>query len=163
MENPTIVSNPSTSLGMRVLRTGAPRAVILIRLVVGGVFVSEGIQKFLFPDDLGPGRFASETPLPAPTFFAYFGGTFEIICGILLLVGLLTRVAAVPMIINMIGAELFTKLPILTDEGARQYLHEARNELSQLFGSLFLLFVGAGAWSIDAMLTRRRRLGSTSS
>lgn len=157
------MSNPSTSFGMRVLRTEAPAAVILIRIVIGGIFLSEGIQKFLFPDDLGPGRFASETPLPAPTVFAYLAGTLEIVCGALLLLGLLTRVAAVPMIVLMIGAEVFTKLPVLTDEGVWQYLHAARNELSQLFGSLFLLVVGAGAWSIDALVTRRRRLGFDSS
>lgn len=157
-----IVPGPSMSPGMRVLSTDASKAVILIRIVVGGIFVSEGIQKFLFPDDLGPGRFASATPLPAPTFFAYLGGTSEIICGVLLILGLLTRVAAVPMIVNMVGAELFTKLPVLTDEGLWQYLHEARNELSQLFGSLFLLVVGAGAWSLDAQLSRRRRRGSVS-
>ena len=103
---------------------------------------------------------ASQTPLRAPTFFSYLGATFEIVCGCLLILGLLTRVAAIPMIVNMIGAELFTKLPILTYEGVWQYLHEARHELSQLFGSLFLLVVGAGVWSIDALMTRRRGASS---
>lgn len=150
-----------TSWRHRLLHSDAPRAVILIRLVVGGVFLSEGIQKFLFPDELGPGRFAALTPLPAPTFFGYLGGTFEIICGLLLLVGLLTRLAAIPMIVNMVGAQIFTKFPVLADEGVWQYLHDSRNELSQLFGSLFLLVVGAGAWSVDAVLARRRRAEST--
>ncbi|MFI0470719.1 MULTISPECIES: DoxX family protein [Saccharopolyspora] len=138
---------------MRLLGTQAPAAVILIRLVVGGIFLSEGIQKFLFPGELGPGRFAKETPLPAPGFFAYLDGVFEIGCGVLLIIGLLTRLAAIPMIINMIGAEVFTKVPILVQDGFWEYAHEARTELGQLFGSLFLLIVGAGAWSLDARLS----------
>lgn len=150
-----LTSGTSRTWGHPLLRTDAPRSAILIRLVVGGIFVSEGIQKFVFPDELGPGRFASETPVPAPTVFGYAAGTFEIICGGLLVLGLLTRVAAVPMIVLMIGAEIFTKLPILTDDGVWQYLHEARNELSQLFGALFLFLAGAGAWSVDALLVRR--------
>jgi uncharacterized membrane protein YphA (DoxX/SURF4 family) len=138
---------------MRLLGTNAPAATILIRLVVGGIFLSEGVQKFLFPAKLGPGRFAKETPLPAPDFFAYLDGVFEIGCGVLLILGLFTRLAAIPMIINMIGAEIFTKVPILFDGGVWEYLHEARTELAQLFGSVFLLLVGAGAWSLDARLT----------
>lgn len=67
--------------------TTAHPAVILIRLVVGGIFVSEGIQKFLFPDALGPGRFAKQTPLPAPEVIAYLTGGFEIACGVLLILG----------------------------------------------------------------------------
>ncbi|MGP4015837.1 DoxX family protein [Saccharopolyspora sp. 5N708] len=144
------------SRGFLLVGTGAPAAVILIRIVVGGIFLSEGVQKFLFPGELGPGRFAKETPLPAPEFFAYLDGVFEIVCGVLLIIGLLTRLATIPMIINMIGAEVFTKVPILLDDGVWDYLHEARSELSQLFGSVFLLLVGAGAWSLDARLAARR-------
>lgn len=142
-------------LWARWLRSEAPPSVILIRLVVGGIFLSEGIQKFLFPAELGPGRFAADTPLPAPTFFGYLTGTFEIGCGILLLLGLLTRLAAIPMIVDMVGAEIFTKVPILLENGFWDYAHEARNELLLLFGSLFLLVVGAGRYSVDAWLARR--------
>ncbi|PKW18285.1 DoxX family protein [Saccharopolyspora spinosa] len=145
-----------TGWGTRLLSTDAPAATILIRLVVGGIFLSEGIQKFLFPAKLGPGRFAKETPLPAPEFFAYLDGVFEIGCGVLLILGLLTRLAAIPMIINMLGAEILTKFPLLAHGGVWTYMHEARPELSQLFGSVFLLIVGAGAWSLDAWLTAPR-------
>lgn len=103
---------------------------------------------------------ATDTPLPAPTFFGYLTGGFEIVCGLLLIVGLLTRLAAIPMIVNMVGAELFTKLPVALQDGFWAYAHEVRAELSQLFGSLFLLVVGAGAWSLDAALTRRQHQAS---
>lgn len=132
--------------------TSAPAAVVLIRVVVGGIFVSEGAQKFLFPATLGPGRFASQTPLPAPTLLAYLDGGFEIACGVLLVVGLLTRLATLPMIVNMVGAEVFTKIPLALSHGIWAYAHEARPELSQLFGLVFLLVVGAGRWSVDHRL-----------
>ena len=89
----------------------APRAVILIRLIVGAVFLSEGIQKFLFPAARGVGRFI-KIGLPAPEFLAYFVAVFEVACGLLILVGLLSRLAAIPMIINMLVAIAATKIPI---------------------------------------------------
>lgn len=67
-----------SALPLRLLGTTAPRAVIAIRLVVGGIFVSEGVQKFLFPAERGPGRFAERTSLPAPAAFAYTDGVFEV-------------------------------------------------------------------------------------
>lgn len=79
---------------------------------------------------------------------------FEIGCGLLLLLGLLTRLAAVPMIVDMLGAEIFTKVPVALHHGFWQYASDARAELGQLFGSIFLLIVGAGAWSLDGVLTR---------
>ncbi len=141
---------------IRVAHTRAPATVILIRIVVGGIFLEEGIQKFLFPAVRGPGRFAAETPLPAPTVFGYLTGGFEIACGLLLMVGLATRLAAVPLIVVMLGAEAFTKIPIAVQDSAWVYIHEARTELCLLFGSVFLLIAGAGAWSADAALIRRR-------
>ncbi|KUL22163.1 DoxX family protein [Streptomyces regalis] len=145
----------------RLIRTRAPGAVVLIRLYVGAVFLSEGIQKFLHPDDLGTGRF-DEAGIPAPGFFAPLDGVFEIVCGVLLLVGLLTRLAAVPMIVDMVGALLITKLPILWgdaplfdgDSGWWAFAHESRTDLAQLCGSLFLLTVGAGGYSLDAHVVR---------
>lgn len=136
--------------------TSAPSAVLLIRLVVGGIFLSEGVQKFLYPATLGPGRFAHDTPLPAPALFAYLDAAFEIACGLLLIIGLLTRLATIPMIVNMVGAEILTKVPLAMSHGFWAYAHEARPELSQLFGSIFLLIVGAGSWSLDHRLAPRR-------
>ncbi|MGW0732021.1 DoxX family protein [Streptomyces sp. NPDC002851] len=143
----------------RPAATSAPSAVVLIRLYVGAVFLFEGIQKFLYPDELGTGRF-DKAGIPAPGFFAPLDGVFEIVCGLLLLAGLFTRLAAVPMIVNMLGALLITKLPILWGEaplfegesGWWDFIHESRTDLAQLCGSLFLFLVGAGAYSLDARL-----------
>ena len=138
----------------RLLATQAPRAVVLVRLIVGAVFLSEGIQKFLFPAELGVGRFA-KIGLPSPELLAPFVGTFEITCGLLVLLGLFTRLAAVPLIIVMLVAISTTKIPKLMDKGFWTMAHEARTDWSMLLGSAFLLLVGAGAWSLDAMLGRR--------
>ena len=140
---------------VKLLATRAPGAVVLVRLIVGTVFLSEGIQKFLFPSELGAGRFA-KIGLPAPELLGPFVGTFEITCGALVLLGLLTRLATVPLITIMLVAITSTKLPMLASKGFWVMAHEARTDWSMLLGSLYLLIAGAGAWSLDARLGRSR-------
>ncbi|HEX4067866.1 MAG TPA: DoxX family protein [Acidobacteriaceae bacterium] len=124
------------------------RAVILIRILVGWVFISEGIQKFLFPAALGWGRFA-KIGLPDPHLLAPFVGVVEITCGALILLGLLTRLATIPLL-AVIGVAIWkTKIPILHHEGAWAMLHEARTDFSMALGLLFLLIVGAGRYAMD--------------
>src|SRR6266699_4457889 len=100
----------------RILTTSAPKSTILIRLVVGAVFLSEGIQKFLFPNDLGVGRFI-KIGIPAPQIMAPFVGVIEIVCGTLIIIGLLTRLAAALLIIDILVAISSTKIPILVGHG----------------------------------------------
>lgn len=150
-----------------LIATNAPASVILIRLAVGGVFLSEGIQKFLFPGENGIGRF-TKIGIPAPEVLAPFVGIVEIVCGALVLLGLLTRLAAIPLIIDMLVAILSTKIPILLGSGFWGFslrnlpyygfwgmAHEARTDFAMLLGSIFLLIVGAGAWSLDAKLSKQ--------
>ena len=157
------------SFGGKSISTNAPRSVILIRLSVGAVFLSEGIQKFLFPNDLGVGRFI-KIGIPAPQVMAPFVGLIELVCGTLIILGLLTRLVAVPLIIDISVAILSTKIPILLGYGFWRFslsklpsygfwsmAHEARVDYAMLLGSIFLLIVGAGAWSIDAGLSRGNR------
>jgi uncharacterized membrane protein YphA (DoxX/SURF4 family) len=122
--------------------------ILLIRLMVGLVFLSEGIQKFISPEIRGVGRFI-KIGLPYPEFFGYFVPTFEVICGILILIGLFTRSAAIPLIIIMITAIVSTKIPMLFDEGFWYMAHAARTDWSMLLGSVFLLITGAGRTSLD--------------
>ena len=142
------------SVWKRILRSDGPGWVILIRLMVGAVFLSEGIQKFLYPAEVGAGRFA-KIGLPAPEALAPFVATFEIACGLLVLLGLFTRLAAVPLIAIMLVAIATTKMPILMASGFWKMAHEARTDYSMLLGSLFLLILGGGAWSLDASLRKR--------
>lgn len=148
-----------------LLTTTAPVSVFLVRLAVGGVFLGEGIQKFLFPNDLGVGRFI-KIGIPAPEVMGPFVGMVETVCGALIILGLLTRLATIPLIIDMCVALISTKLPILLGHGFWRFsisklpsygfwsmAHEARTDFSMLLCSIFLLIVGAGAWSIDARLS----------
>jgi len=144
--------------------TQAPRATMLVRLMVGAVFFEEGIQKFLFADLMGAGRFA-RIGIPHPEMMGPFVGAVEIICGALLLIGLLTRLAAIPLLIDISVAILSTKIPILLGHdflcfhvaklaryGFWSMASEARTDFSMLLGLLFLLIVGAGHYSVDARL-----------
>ena len=145
--------------------TRASGAVVLIRLYVGLIFVGEGFLKFLRPEALGPGRF-EKAGIPAGAFFANLDGVFEIICGVMILAGLLVRLATLPMIVDMIGALTITKLPLLwgsaplypKEGGFWDFFHEGRLEIAMLCGSLFLLIVGAGVYSFDS---RMNRVGSS--
>jgi putative oxidoreductase len=151
-----------------VMRTNAPGWTILVRLLVGlVVFLPEGVQKLIFPDVLGAGRFA-RIGIPFPDLMGPFVGIVETVCGALIIVGLLTRLAAIPLIIIMLVALVSTKLPILLGHdvgifhlsadikrlGFWSMMHEARADLTMLLGAIYLLIEGAGAWSLDAMLAR---------
>jgi uncharacterized membrane protein YphA (DoxX/SURF4 family) len=145
---------------VRLLGADGPAAVICVRLQVGVVFLSEGIQKFVYPHQLGPGRF-TKIGIPAATFFADLDGVVEIGCGSLLIVGLLTRLAAVPLLIDICGAIGLTKIRELQPggflgvHGFWGMAHDARADWSMLLGLIFLLWVGPGRWSLDHALTRR--------
>jgi len=139
----------------QLVRSDAPAAVILIRFIVGPVFLSEGIQKFLFPDQLGTGRFL-KIGLPMPELLGPFVGAVEIVCGSLVLLGLITRLAVIPLLAIMAVALATTKWPMLVNQGFWTAAHEARTDWSMSLGSLFLLVVGGGPWSLDGWLMSRR-------
>ncbi len=132
----------------------AAKAVLLIRVLVGWVFLSEGIQKFLFPDSLGVGRFV-KIGIPWPQVMAPFVGVVEIVCGALLLVGLITRLASIPLLIDICVALYSTKIITLAKNGLWSTLHEARTDVSMLLGLIFLLLVGGGTLSFDARLSAK--------
>lgn len=126
----------------------AEKALILIRAAVGAVFLSEGIQKFLFPDTLGVGRFL-KIGIPVPHVMAPFVGTVEIVFGTLLLLGLFARLATIPLLIDISVAIVTTKAPMLLKEGFWKTAHEARVDWAMLLGLAYLLVAGAGPWSLD--------------
>ena len=130
-------------------------ANVLVRILVGAVFLSEGVQKFLFPAALGVGRFA-KIGIPFPSFSAPFVGTVEIVAGALLLVGLFTRVAASALLVDIAVAIAATKIPMLVERGFWATMHEARTDWSMVVGLVFLLCAGSGPRSLDARLTQRR-------
>jgi uncharacterized membrane protein YphA (DoxX/SURF4 family) len=125
--------------------------------MVGAVFLSEGIQKFLFPELLGSGRF-EQIGFPFPDFFGPFVGTFEVLCGILLLAGLLTRLAAIPTLIIMVVAILTTKAEVLQEKGFWEMMHGSRTDWSMLLGIIFLILTGGGKGSVDRLWAKSIRL-----
>ena len=152
----------------RLLQTRASAATVLIRIMVGAVFLSEGIQKFLFASELGVGRFA-RIGIPAPELMAPLVGVVEVFCGVLVIVGLLTRLASLALLINISVALVSTKLPILLGHpfwifslrkleryGFWTAAHESWTDLCMWLGSLFLVILGAGYLSLDAFLAARK-------
>lgn len=132
-----------------IVNTQKDNKIILIRLIVGLIFLSEGVQKFLFPELLGTGRFL-RIGFSEPVFWAYFTGTFEIICSSLVLIGLFTRLAAIPLLIIMIVAFITTKLPLLINKGMWPMFHEYRTDFALTLLLIYLMLSGAGKYSIDS-------------
>ena len=147
----------------------APTATILLRLMAGSVFLWEGILKFVYTNQ-GVGRF-TKLGFPFPQATSTFDGVLEIVGGILLMTGLLTRLISVPFIIEMVVAMLSTKIPLYLGTsplplppvppqiGFWAVLHEIRSEYAQLLTTVFLLIAGPGRWSFDALLARRSKEG----
>jgi uncharacterized membrane protein YphA (DoxX/SURF4 family) len=127
---------------------------VIPRLIVGLVFLSEGIQKFLFPA-LGVLRF-EKIGFMHPAFLSSFTGTFEIVCGIMVLVGLFTRLAAIPLFIVIMTAIGSTKIPILTEQGFWAMAHEARTDFAIFLLIIFLFIYGAGRGSADYFFIKRK-------
>ncbi|MBS3771557.1 MAG: DoxX family protein [Bacteroidales bacterium] len=151
----------------KFIHTDQSKATIIIRLMVGAVFLSEGIQKFLYPAMRGAGRFEG-MGFPNPELFANFVGVFEILAGMLLILGFITRGAAFAMLINMTVAIVVTKIPIAFGESFGPFVlrdlntygfwsmaHEIRTDFAMWLGALFLIIKGGGKWSIDRLLMKK--------
>ena len=122
--------------------------LLLLRILVGWVFLSEGIQKFLFPAALGPGRF-EKIGIPFPQIMAPFVGVVEIVCGALLIVGLFTMLAVVPLLIDIVVAIATTKVPMFLKQGFWAAMHEGRTDFCMLVGLIAIAILGAGRLSLD--------------
>jgi uncharacterized membrane protein YphA (DoxX/SURF4 family) len=145
--------------------TDGPRSILYLRLMAGGVFFWEGLLKFAYANQ-GVGRF-TKLGFPYPEFTATFVACFEIAGGLLMMSGLLTRLIALPFVIEMIVAILSTKIslylgtyplplpPAPPKVGFWAVLHEIRADYAQILTSTFLLINGPGKWSIDFLLRRR--------
>jgi putative oxidoreductase len=130
-------------------RSGAENvpAVFAIRLMIGGVFFLEGIKKFLFVEQWGAGRFV-RIGIPLPHVMGPFVGAVEVVCGLLVLLGLRTRLAAIPLLADISVAIATTKIPLLFKSGFWPMEAEARTDFCMLMGLIFLLVAGSGGWSL---------------
>lgn len=125
---------------------------VLPRIIVGLIFLSEGIQKFLFPS-LGVLRF-EKIGFSHPAFLSSFVATFEITCGLMVLTGIMIRLAVIPLFIIMMTAIFRTKIPMIAEEGFWFMAHEARTDFAMTLLSVYLYIFGAGKFSFDKLLSR---------
>ncbi len=137
-----------------ILKTAEDYRSVIPRLIIGLVFLSEGIQKFLFPELTGAGRF-EKIGFANPEFLAAFVASFEIVCGMLIIIGLTVRIAAIPLFIIMATALITTKIPILTEKGFWQMAHDSRTDFAMAMLIIFLFIYGAGRFSIDYRIHRK--------
>ena len=135
----------------QILNTGNDNKIILIRLIVGLIFISEGILKYKLVQWLGPGRF-TEIGFNHAYFWAYFTGAFEILCGMLVLFGFLTRLASIPLLTIMIAALITTKLPLLISKGFWTFAHEYTTDFALTILLILLIIYGGGKWSLDSKI-----------
>jgi uncharacterized membrane protein YphA (DoxX/SURF4 family) len=138
-----------------MIRINTSSVIWLIRLVPGLVFQLEGIQKFIYAGTLGTGRFM-HIGIPHAAFWGPFVGVVEIVCGLLLIMGLFTRAASIPLIIDMIVAFIYTKWPLLTHKGFFPMFHDYRTDFAMTLCLIFLLITGSGNYSIDHFIHRKK-------
>jgi putative oxidoreductase len=133
------------------------RSTALIRLAVGLIFTTQGILKYIDPN-MGVNRF-ERIGFTHPGFTAHFVGTFEIICGILVLIGFFTRIAALPLLIIICTAIATTKIPELlrATQGFWFLVSDARTDFAMLGAILLLIFNGPGPMSVDGQHRPGRR------
>ena len=134
--------------------TEGPRSVLLVRTAVGLIFLTQGILKYIDPN-MGVVRF-TRIGFSHPYFTAHFVGTFEVVCGVLLFLGLWTRLVSIPLLIVITTAIATTKIPELfrTNQGFWYMVSDARTDFAMFCCLVFLISVGGGSWSLDAMLAR---------
>lgn len=144
-----------SSIKTLILNTGDDKKLILIRLIVGLIFLSEGIQKYLIVSVVGP-VFFQESGFRNPMFWVYLAGTFEILCGILIFFGFLTRLASIPLLTIMITAFITVKLPLLNNRGFWTFLHEYNIDFSLTLLLILLIIYGGGKWSVDLKMLQSK-------
>ncbi|MCT3923414.1 DoxX family protein [Elizabethkingia anophelis] len=128
--------------------------LVIPRLTVGFIFLSEGMQKFTASDAVGIARF-TKIGFHHPEFWVMIVGITEIVCSILLLIGLISRLASIPLLIIMIVAFITTKIPIFIQKGCWVFAHEYRTDFAMTMLLIMLFYYGSGSFSIDKYIEKR--------
>ncbi len=146
---------PAAGILNRILQTSDDSKLVFVRFITGAVFVSEGIQKYLVVSLIGPSYF-SDLGFGHPMFWSSFTGTFELVCGLLVIAGLFTRIASIPLLTIMVTAFFTAKLPVLIHKGFLSFAHVYRIDFALTILIVMLLIYGGGLWSADLRIIRSR-------
>lgn len=138
--------------------TESSRSILLVRIAVGLIFFTQGVLKYVDPN-MGVVRF-TRIGFPHPYFTAHFVGTFEVLCGLLVLLGLWTRLVSIPLLIVITTATATTKVPELfrANQGFWYMVSDVRTDFAMFCCLCFLIAVGGGSWSLDASSARGGRI-----
>jgi len=144
----------------RMMNSFLYKSLFLIRFIPGFVFFLEGIQKFLYADTLGVGRFM-KIGIPHAEFWALFVGIVEIVFGALLILGFKTRWSAMPLLIDMVVAFVYTKCSLLLQKGFLPMFHDYRTDFAMTLCLIFLIINGSGAFSVDSYFLKSKEKQKT--
>ena len=140
---------------MSLLGPASPRqlglGIALVRIITGVIFIAHGYVKFFVMGIAGTTGFFSQIGVPAPSLMAPFVATLEVAGGIALVIGLLTRLAALGLAINMLVAIVLVRL-----KGGFFAPNGAEFEILLCVACVALVVAGAGALSVDDSIARRR-------
>ena len=140
MENRRAIERPRRTVGLF--------STAVIRWMMGPVFLREAIRKCIQPGSRGTERFG-KIELPAPEILGCSVGTTEILCGLPLAIGFYARADTIPMLTFLAVPLLFTKVPILLNDGNWEAAHAKRTDFSMPPGSVCILLRAAAWWSLD--------------
>jgi putative oxidoreductase len=145
MKQVSVTSTSRLNIGLALLRT-----------VVGGIFIAHGAQKLFVFGLAGVSGAFGQMGVPLPGLMGPFIAFLEFFGGIALVLGLLTRLASLGLVFNMLGAILLVHLKA-------GFFNPAGFEfpLSLMAASASLVLMGPGAYSLDAMIGGRKRMASS--
>jgi putative oxidoreductase len=137
--------------------------LLAIRLYWGWLFLQSGIGKFGHIEKVV--SFFTDLGIPAPTLNAYFNASLETVGGILLILGLASRLISVPLLINMIVAYITADREALTAFFSESGKFFGADPFPFLLVSLLVLIFGPGKLSLDTLVAawwKKRAPASTS-
>jgi putative oxidoreductase len=152
MSTSTTASQPAARSALRVWPASPALALLVLRLALGAIFIAHGAQKVFVYGFAGTSASFGDMGVPLEGVMGPLVALLELVGGILLVLGLGTRVVAAALTVNMIVATLLVHLT------AGIFVAEGGYELTLMLGaaSLALVLAGAGRFSLDAVLTKRR-------